>query len=370
VSLSVGVVGAGINGLCTAWALARAGHRATVFDQGPIPNPLSASVDEHRLHRPFYGGDPAYARLVLDTRAAWMRLSVDVGETVFVRTGSLALFIDDRNAEAVRARDTLAEMGEAFEILDAPEIARRWPFLVTNAVRWGLFGPQGGVLLADKAMAGLARVLPEGGVVLRPGAPVADVDPVAGTVRVVGEAPQAFDAVVVAAGAWIPRLMPAYRGRLAPRRVLVAYVEPPARYAEAWTRAPGLHGYGLPSGLWSIPPVAGTRLKLAAPPTTRTEEPDRSRGVSPLEVAALMDEHRGALHAIDEYRVLEARSCVYALNEGERFVAERVGPKGWVLSADSGHGFKFGPLTGELMADALADEGKAARLTDLMAGRG
>lgn len=368
-TLSVGIVGAGVNGLCTAWALARAGHRATVFEQGPVPNPLSASFDEHRLHRPFYGGDPAYTRLVLDAGRAWMRLSVDVGETLLVRTGSLSLYVDERNDEARRACETLAQLGEPFEILEPPELSRRWPFLVVNAVRWGVLGPQGGVLLAARALAGLARVLPEGGVDLRPGAPVADVDPVAGSVRVVGQAPERFDAVVVAAGAWIPRLLPAYRDRLTPRRVIVAYVEPPARYAAAWAGAPGMHGYGLPSGLWSVPPVPGTRLKLAAPPTTRTQEPDRGRGVSPLEVAALMDAHRGALHAVEEYRVLEARSCVYALNEGERFVAERLGPRGWVLSADSGHGFKFGPLTGELMAGALADEGKAARLTDLMAGR-
>ncbi len=38
--MKIGIVGAGINGLCTAWALSKRGHDVTVFDQGPIPNPL------------------------------------------------------------------------------------------------------------------------------------------------------------------------------------------------------------------------------------------------------------------------------------------------------------------------------------------
>jgi phytoene dehydrogenase-like protein len=37
------IVGAGINGLCAAWALARAGHRVRVFDSAPIPNTTGTS---------------------------------------------------------------------------------------------------------------------------------------------------------------------------------------------------------------------------------------------------------------------------------------------------------------------------------------
>jgi glycine/D-amino acid oxidase-like deaminating enzyme len=45
------IVGGGIMGLCTAWALQRAGHRAALYEQGPIPNPLASSTDHHRLIR-------------------------------------------------------------------------------------------------------------------------------------------------------------------------------------------------------------------------------------------------------------------------------------------------------------------------------
>src|ERR1700692_1090159 len=64
VTAKIIVVGAGVAGLCVAWSLLRRGYRVEIFDQGPIPNPLSSSWDEHRITCHNYGALDGCARLM------------------------------------------------------------------------------------------------------------------------------------------------------------------------------------------------------------------------------------------------------------------------------------------------------------------
>src|SRR5260370_39325593 len=65
------IVGGGIMGLSTAWALAREGHDVELFEQAELPNPLASSMDEHRLIRHPYGDHIGYARMIDDAFTAW-----------------------------------------------------------------------------------------------------------------------------------------------------------------------------------------------------------------------------------------------------------------------------------------------------------
>src|SRR6056297_3268463 len=89
--MRVTVVGAGIMGLCTAWALKRRGHAVTVVDRSAVPNPLGASVDDTRLLRQPYGAERGYSAMVPDALAAWGRLWQDLGTSLYVPTGTLVL---------------------------------------------------------------------------------------------------------------------------------------------------------------------------------------------------------------------------------------------------------------------------------------
>ncbi len=69
------VVGGGIVGLSTAWALVRLGHTPLVYDQGAVPNPTAASYDQHRIIRLAYGERDGYCRMVKPAFQAWRRIS-------------------------------------------------------------------------------------------------------------------------------------------------------------------------------------------------------------------------------------------------------------------------------------------------------
>jgi len=74
------ILGAGIMGLCSAWALNRAGWQVRVLDQAPIPNPRGASVDQHRLIRHAYGAQAGYMRMIDPAFQAWEMIWAARGE--------------------------------------------------------------------------------------------------------------------------------------------------------------------------------------------------------------------------------------------------------------------------------------------------
>src|SRR5690242_2047456 len=110
------VVGGGVMGLATAWAMARGGYTVELFEQGPLPNALASSVDEHRLIRHPYGDKLGYARMIDDAYAAWELLWSDLGQRLYAETGTLAL-TGNGDTWAERSASSLAQIGRSMDEL-------------------------------------------------------------------------------------------------------------------------------------------------------------------------------------------------------------------------------------------------------------
>ncbi len=121
--MNIIVVGAGIAGLSTAWALAKAGHSVSILEQGPIPNPLAASGDHHRIIRRAYGYAPGYGRLITEAYDAWDELWADLGQSHSIRAASSA-FRASRATRPKQYRDGMVDGGWPIEVLE-PRGGRR-----------------------------------------------------------------------------------------------------------------------------------------------------------------------------------------------------------------------------------------------------
>ncbi len=66
---------------------------------------------------------------------------------------------------------------------------------------------------------------------------------------------------------------------------------------------------------------------------------------------------------------LEEKACFYTVTEDESFWVGAIGARGWAMSACSGHGFKFGPLMGRALADAVLGRTDSASLQHWEAAR-
>ena len=359
------IVGAGVNGLATAWALVRRGWTVEVLDRGPIPNPEAASWDRHRLIRAQYAGFPGYAARLPAAFAAWERLWADLGRSHYVERGVLALSRLPGDWTD-RARAAFDAGGVAYDLLEPAEVARRFPAFETDGVRYGLHSPRGGVLLADRILGDVARWLELRGVALRPDTPVERVDAAAGRVRGPAGA-AAGDVVVLAAGVGLRALAPEMAGFRA-HRATVLYLDPPVELAPAWAEAPAWVDLGGEDDLWGIPPVAGIPLKLGYGRYTAPGDPARERTTTDADAAAIRAAYAGRLRGIGRFVLRAGVTSFYLMAPDERFLLRRDG-RAVVLTADSGHGFKFGALTGEDVAAAL-DGGDFDAVAHRLAGHG
>ncbi len=353
------VIGGGVIGLSTAWALARAGHEPLLFEAGPLPNPGGASHDQHRLIRSLYGAERGYARMVGDAYAAWDRLWADLGRQHYVEAGALGISlqsperVDDPLAASLA---TLRDLELEHELLDAAQLAELCPYFQVPERAWGLLSRPGGVLLADKIVGHLAGWLRRAGVDLFPETRAIDIDPEAGAVRLADGQIALGDAIVVAAGAWTGKLVPALADRQTPQRQFVAFLAPPEAQAAAWAAAPAI--VQLPTALdsYCCPPVQGTRLKLGAVAARRASDPDALAEGSYEEAEALLAPFREILTDGADYRVVGYKACPYAVShDAERFLSHREGCLTAVAGC-TGHMFKFGALMGEQLAAAATGD--------------
>jgi sarcosine oxidase/sarcosine oxidase subunit beta len=363
----VAIIGAGIGGLSLAWALHKRGAKVSLYEQGPIPNPVSSSFDEHRITRHTYGDLSGYGALMPHAFRTYDELWADLGETHYLPTNLTYIGRRASSFYETTGRD-LDAVGIRHRPLKLAEIADRLPMLNPDGIVDAFEAEGAGMLFASRIVVALARWLAAAGVDLHPHSKVTDLDPEAGRFTVNGERKSA-DVVVVAAGAWLPAIYPAARPRLTPSRQLVLYLEPPAELAAAWAKAPVLVDTGVTHGAYILPPRGGTRLKIGDHTFSRRGEGSDDRIATPEDTAGVLAAASEIFAGFEDYRQLEAKVCYYTVTDDERFVVEPIGKATWLLSACSGHGFKLGPLIASGLADAITGRRPAAEVTPWAAGR-
>lgn len=367
--MKVTIVGAGIMGLSAAWALTRAGHRVTVYDQAEVPNPLGSSVDQHRLIRHAYGAERGYTRMVSEAYDAWELVWRDVGARHYAASGTLVLETSTGNW-AEESAAVLAAEGIPFRRLSADETARDFPLVDSRNARFVLHLESGGTLFADRIVASLARWMAGQGTPVAAATAVRDIDPARARVTLSSGAAIDADLLIVAAGPWVARLVPSIASRVTPSRQVVVYLTPPPETAAAWTRHPMILDLDPAAGFYLVPPRDGTGLKVSNHGFTMIGDPDRDRIAGADEARAIMDLCAHRLKGFGRYAMAEAKTCFYDVEPKERFILETLGNATWIMSGFSGHGFKFAPVLGLELAKAVAGARDAAAVTAWAAGHG
>lgn len=353
------VIGLGAMGSAIARALARRGQRVVGLDRYAPPHTFGSSHGRSRIIREAYFEEPAYVPLVQRAYELWEELAAESGRPLLRRTGGL--MIGPPESLLVRgARCSADAYRLPCEMLSAEEIHRRFPAFAPDPGTVGVLEPRAGVLFPEACIEAALQGAARAGADLRVDEEAlewsADGDGV--QVRTTRGAVSAGQ-LVIAAGAWLARLMPELP--LTVERQVLHWFAPSRDHALLGPDA-------CPIALWQFEdsrlfytfPDLGDGVKAAIHHDGETTDTERVRrevtADDEAEVRSLVARFVPAAAG----RLRESCVCLYTNTPDHAFLIDRHPQHAQVLlvSPCSGHGFKFAPAIGEAVA-GLVTEGAA-----------
>ena len=355
------IVGAGINGVTAAIELKKRGHEVILIDPGPLPHPLAASTDISKAVRAAYGADEDYTELAERSIKLWRKWNEEFGIELYHETG--VMFVRRREMKPgdfeYETFKILQQRGHKVERMNSAQLWKRFPAWNPELFRDGVLEVEAGYAESGRVVTALVERAKSAGVELRQNSRFSHLEEGDGRTkgivldngeRIVG------DRVVMAVGAWTPYLLPFTKTFFRASGQPVFHLKPPRPDLFAPERFPVFGADITTTGYYGFPLNRDGIVKIANHGPGREMSPE-----SPQRAVTLENEEKlrkflsWAFPTLAEAPIVYSRVCMYCdTNDGNFWIAPDPERKGLVIAAgDCGHGFKFAPVLGEMIADAV-----------------
>ena len=356
-SYDVIVLGLGAMGSAAAQHLAENGARVLGVDQFAPPHDKGSSHGGTRMIRQAYWESPDYIPLVLRAYELWEKLEHDADAKLLTITGGLIL--GSAGSQLVREGIAAAEAhGIRYSVLTPAEIRERFPAITPLESDVAVHEKRAGFLFPEECIRAQLRVAARSGAELHFDEKVLNWRAHSNGVEVkTDQAVYDAERLVIAAGPWANETL----SHLFPLRVtrqVMTWIQPtggvepflPSRFPVFLCESPedGKPGYGFPAvdgasgGVKAA--IHGSDIECA-PETI-------DRVIHEIDGAEVIRKLRPRFPTLDG-EILKAQTCMYTMTPDEHFIigkhpeSERVS----IACGFSGHGFKFAPVVGEILAD-------------------
>ncbi len=353
------VVGVGGMGSAAAFHLADRGLDVLGLERYDVPHDRGSSHGVTRIiRRPQYE-DPAYVPLVDRAYDLWTDLEERTGHDLLFVTGGL----DAGPPDGEIVSGSLASCAEHdldHELLDAETVNDRFPGYDLPADHEAVYQPDGGFLVPERCIVAHVEAAHEAGATIRAREPVHEYRTLPdGGVRVAtSKATYEADRLVVTAGAWAPKLLPALEGIAVPERQVLAWLQPtdpPAFDADRFPvfvhEADDGHYYGFPRH--DVPGFKFGKFNHRE----ETVDPDGfGREPRPAD-EDLLRNYAERYFPTGAGPTMQLTTCLFTNTPDGHFVLGRLPDEPCVTvgAGFSGHGFKFASVVGEVLADVALD---------------
>jgi sarcosine oxidase len=355
------VIGLGGMGSAAAYQLARRGKRVIGLEQFAPVHDRGSSHGQSRIIRQAYFEDPAYVPLVLRSYELWRQLEHCSAAPLLTITGGLMLGAPD-SAVVAGSLASARQFDLPHAVLTAPEIHRRFPPFTPSAETVAVYEHNAGFVRVEMAVRAHLEGAQRHGANLHFEEPVHTWD-VQGDRVVVTTPVDQYEAerLVIAPGAWAPRLLTDLSLPLAVERQVQFWFTPQGDIASfradrfpvfIWHTQRNATFYGVPA----IGEEQQT-VKCAIHHGGEPCDPDTvRRTVTEHEVEQMrqvLDDHMPRLNGSYSHAV----PCLYTNTPDHHFViaTHPQHPNVVIAAGFSGHGFKFAPVVGEILADLTID---------------
>ena len=355
------IVGAGINGVTAAIELRKRGHDVVLVDPGPLPHPLAASTDISKAVRAAYGADEIYTELAERAIPIWRKWNAEFGVELYHEVG--VMFVRHRQMEPgdfeYESYKILKQRGHRIERMNSAQVWKRFPAWNPELFPDGVLELEAGYAESGRVVVKLIERARSLGIELRERLTFSFLDEGDGRVKgIVLQDGQRIrsDFVLMAVGAWTPYLLPFTRRFFRATGQPVFHLKPFNRELFAPERFPVFGADICTTGYYGFPLNRDGIVKIANHGPGREMSPDASdRKVTSEEEESLRRFLSSAFPALADAPIVDTRVCMYCdTHDGNFWIARDPEREGLVIAAgDCGHGFKFAPVLGEIIADAV-----------------
>ena len=335
------IIGAGVMGSSTAYYLSNSGKKILLIDQFEVKNDLNSSQDFSRAFRYEYGDDEYYTNLAVESLKLWKEFEKDANKKFYFQSGAL-LIAEGEEDYAMKSYQVLKQLGHEVDLLKKDELKKKFPQF---SAKLGVLDHHGGVLEASSAVGSFANLAKQNGIELLENMKVTEVKN--NSIILEDKTTIKFNKLVVTSGVWTSKLM---NLPIKTTKQQLVYFEPKNKTNFSKDKFP-LFAY-LDKGFYGFPIHGINAVKISNHLPGEIVDPDKDdRNVSENFVQSCRDFFRQFIPELSDAKVIKKKVCFYSMTTDEDFILDRLSDNIIVGAGFSGHGFKFAPLVGKILAD-------------------